>query len=232
MNRYVVPPCWNCTYTIQQQIVHPLWCHNKYCDITITNTDGWHGNYIPSNGTDSWWDRRTIETAGRESHPFWLSKILLSVLFIYIYILFYYLTFNISHHFSRKFHITLNYMILHYITLVLLLNPYALVNVNPAAPGWPKDSDSERDCLSESPSCQLSLSESFVMSEWCQKELLLSEPPLWSNCPLSYAGEGSGFTLTSALLQMSHYSFFPMWVHMCRVRWSFSWNVLLHTLHS
>ncbi len=34
--------------------------------LRIKNTDGWHGNNITSNVTDSWWDRRPIETTGRE----------------------------------------------------------------------------------------------------------------------------------------------------------------------
>ncbi len=50
-----------------QHPVYHMWCHNNSCDVTIKITDGWQGNNIPSNMTDSWWDHRPIVTAGREA---------------------------------------------------------------------------------------------------------------------------------------------------------------------
>ncbi len=78
---------------------------------------------------------------------------------------------------------------------------YAHVNVNPAPPpGWPNDSDWEKVCCSESPPYHyLSLSKSppkrstfvsFVVSEWCWKELLLSESSVCLDMPLSCVGVG------------------------------------------
>ncbi len=54
------------TYRCQHNLVHHVWCHNNLCDVTINITDGWHGNNIPSDVTNSWWDRRPIETTDRD----------------------------------------------------------------------------------------------------------------------------------------------------------------------
>ncbi len=56
---------------------HHVWHHNNLCDITINNTDGWHGNKMVDmeitfllNVSDSWCDSRPIKnkTSSRDSH--------------------------------------------------------------------------------------------------------------------------------------------------------------------